>query len=87
LLERVDALVAERTRVWTALQEQGWEIHRTEANFVWLRLGERTADFVAACERAGITVRPFPGEGVRVTVAEPEASDRLVAVAAAFLAS
>jgi histidinol-phosphate aminotransferase len=33
---------------------------------------------------AGVMVRPFPGEGVRVTVAEPEANDRFLVVAAAF---
>ncbi len=87
LLARVRDLVVERTRVWTALRDQGWDVHRTEANFVWLRLGEHTADFAAACEEAGITVRPFAGEGVRVTVAEPEASDRFIAVAAQFRAS
>ena len=33
---------------------------------------------------AGITVRPFAGEGCRVSIGETEANDRLVAVAAAF---
>ncbi len=84
LLERVHALVGERERVWSALRQQGWDIQRTEANFVWLRLGDRTTDFVAACEHAGITVRPFPGEGVRITVAETEANDRVIEVAREF---
>ena len=87
LLERVAHLVAERDRVWTALREQGWPIQRTEANFVWLRLGDRTADFVAACEEAGITVRPFAGEGVRITIAETPANDRIIEVAGRFLPS
>ena len=34
-----------------------------QANFVWLRLGERAAGFAAACEQAGVVVRPFAGEG------------------------
>jgi len=84
LLERVGALVEERDRVWSALRDQGWDIHRTEANFVWLRLDDRTMDFVAACEEAGITIRPFPGEGVRITVAETEANDRVIRVAQEF---
>ena len=84
LLERVAALVVERERVWNALRDQGWDIHRTEANFVWLRLGEHTMDFVAACEEAGITIRPFPGEGVRITVAETPANDRVIDVAREF---
>jgi histidinol-phosphate aminotransferase len=84
LFERVRALVRERERVWTALRDQGWAIHRTEANFIWLRLGEHTMDFVAACEQAGITIRPFPGEGVRITVAETQANERVIAVAGDF---
>ena len=35
LKERVDALVAERTRVVEALRMQGWFIPETQANFVW----------------------------------------------------
>lgn len=84
LLERVRGLVAERERVWSALRDQGWTVYRTEANFVWLRLGEDTAAFAAACEEAGITVRPFAGEGVRITVAETEANDRVITVAQEF---
>jgi len=86
LLERVDLLVAERGRVLAALRAVGIDVPESQANFVWLGLGERTAAFAAACERAGVVVRAFPGEGVRVTVAEPEASDRFLAVAAAELA-
>jgi histidinol-phosphate aminotransferase len=86
LLERVDALVAERERVLEALRGLGIAVPESQANFVWLGLGERTEAFAAACERAGVVVRAFPGEGVRVTVAEPEASDRFLAVAAAELA-
>jgi histidinol-phosphate aminotransferase len=84
LLERVRSLVAERERVWTALRDQGWPVHRTEANFIWLRLDEESLAFTAACEEAGITVRPFAGEGVRITIAETEANDRVIAVAAEF---
>ncbi len=87
LLERVAALVAERTRVADALREQGWPVPDSQANFVWLRLGADTARFAAACEEAGVTVRPFAGEGVRITVAEPEANDVVLATAAAFRAS
>ncbi|MBB5786996.1 histidinol-phosphate transaminase [Jiangella mangrovi] len=82
LLERVEVLVAERTRVRDELVAQGWEIPHTEANFVWLDLGDRTVDFARYCEGAGLVVRPFAGEGCRVTVAEPEANDRLIRLAA-----
>ncbi len=81
LLERVEALVAERARVYDALTAQGWEIPHTEANFVWLALGERTADFARFCEDAGLVVRLFAGDGCRVTIAEQEANDRLIKLA------
>jgi len=80
LLERVAVLVAERDRVVAALADAGHVVPEPQGNFVWLALGERTLEFAAAAEEAGITVRPFAGEGVRVTVAEPEAGDRLVAL-------
>ncbi|MBY8879168.1 histidinol-phosphate transaminase [Actinacidiphila acidipaludis] len=84
LLERVAGLVAERARVVEALSGQGWTVAETQANFVWLRLGERTTDFAAQCERAGVTVRPFAGEGVRITIGEAEANAILLRTAESF---
>ena len=87
LQERVDALVAERARVVAALRAQGWAVPQTEANFVWLPLGDRTLDFAAAADEAGLVVRPFAGEGVRCTIAETAANDLLVEVAGRFRAA
>ncbi|MQA84158.1 MAG: histidinol-phosphate transaminase [Streptosporangiales bacterium] len=84
LFDRVEAIVKERERVRETLRDQGWSVPASEANFVWLRLGERTAEFGAACERAGVTVRPFAGEGARITVADREANDAFLTVAADF---
>lgn len=84
LLERVAELVVERARVYAALVAQGWEIPEPQGNFVWFALGERTGEFALAADDAGITVRPFAGEGVRVSIGETEANDRLLEVAAAF---
>ena len=80
LLERVDALVSERVRVLGALRDQGWPAPDSQANFVWLPTADRTQTLVAACHEAGLSVRPFPGEGARCTVGEPEANDRLIEV-------
>ena len=80
LFERVRHLSQERDRVWQALADQGWDIHPSHANFVWLRLGERTQEFAQACDAAGITIRAFPDEGVRISVAEEEANDRVIDV-------
>jgi len=89
LLERVDALVAERGRVAEGLAAAGWDVPETQANFCWLALdadGEAAA-FAAAADEAGVAVRPFAGDGVRVTVAEPEANDVFLRVAAGWRAS
>jgi histidinol-phosphate aminotransferase len=84
LLERVELTVKERTRVREALIADGWAVPPTEANFVWLRLGEHTAAFAAACEAEGIAVRPFAAEGARVSIGDPEANDDFLSVARAF---
>ncbi|MFD7338569.1 histidinol-phosphate transaminase [Streptomyces violascens] len=84
LMGRVGSLVCERERVYAGLVQQGWTVPETQANFVWLRLGERTVDFAAACEAAGVVVRPFAGEGVRVTIGESEANDLFLKVAEGF---
>jgi histidinol-phosphate aminotransferase len=81
LLDRVDAVVKERDRVRGELLAQGWTVPPTEANFVWLPLGEDTAGFAAACEREGISIRPFGSEGARISVGDEEANDVLLAVA------
>ena len=84
LLERVETVVKERDRVRSALLADDWAVPATEANFVWLRLGEHTTEFAAACDRSGIAVRPFAGEGARVSIGTPEANDAFLAVAHAF---
>jgi histidinol-phosphate aminotransferase len=84
LRERVQALVAERSRVAEALEEQGWKLPASEANFLWFPLGTDSADFSAACLEAGLMVRQYADDGVRVTIGEVEANDRLVRVCAEF---
>ncbi|HET7734576.1 MAG TPA: histidinol-phosphate transaminase [Nocardioidaceae bacterium] len=84
LLERVEALVVERARVVGALSDQGWKLPDAQGNFVWLPLGDRTADFVAASEQAGIMVRPFAGEGVRISIGETAGNDVFLEVASTF---
>jgi histidinol-phosphate aminotransferase len=84
LLGRVGSLVAERARVYKGLVEQGWTVPETQANFVWLRLGGHTERFAAVCEKAGVMIRPFAGEGVRISIGETEANDILLHTAEAF---
>ncbi len=87
LLDRVEVTVRERTRVIDGLLAAGWPIPRSEANFVWLPTGASTESFAAACEAGGIVVRPFSGEGVRVTIGEPTANTLFLDVARDAIAS
>ncbi|HUK68503.1 MAG TPA: histidinol-phosphate transaminase [Streptosporangiaceae bacterium] len=84
LLQRVDKVVKERSRVREELLGQGWYVPPTEGNFVWLGLGDRAVEFAAVCEREGVSVRPFAGDGVRVSVADRDANDTFLAVAGTF---
>ena len=81
LLARTDAVAAERTRVVAALRTAGFELPDPQANFVWLPLAQRTAEFVAAAAEARIVVRPYGTDGVRVTISTPAENDALLTFA------
>ena len=57
----------------------------SQANFVWLPLGDRSAAFAAACESRGVIVRAFQPDGVRVTIGTAEENDAFLAAAEAAL--
>jgi histidinol-phosphate aminotransferase len=84
LLRRVESIVKERARVRDALLADGWTVPPSEANFVWLALGEHTTAFAAACDNAGIAIRPFAGDGARVSLGTPAANNAFLAVARDF---
>ena len=84
LLERVETTVKERDRVRETLRADGWTVPATEANFVWLRLGDQTAAFAQSCDAAAISIRPYPGEGARISIGTPAANDAFLAAARAF---
>jgi histidinol-phosphate aminotransferase len=84
LLERVEMVVKERDRVRETLVADGWSVPATEANFVWLRLGDQTTAFAEACDAVGIAVRAYPGDGARISIGAPAANDALLAAARAF---
>lgn len=79
LQERVARIVAAREQVSAALREQGWLLPRGQANFVWLRLGDRTQEFAAFCDERGLAVRPYGNEGVRATVGDDAADLAFIA--------
>ncbi|MEU7048582.1 histidinol-phosphate transaminase [Streptomyces eurythermus] len=81
LLGRVRETAAERDRVRAALLALGFDVPPSEANFLWLPLGARAEEFAAACASAGVAVRPYPGDGVRVTTGAAEDNDAFLAAA------
>jgi histidinol-phosphate aminotransferase len=83
--ERVAGIVRQRDRMAGALGAQGWQIPQAQGNFVWLPLGEATVAFNQAASSAGVLVRPFAGEGVRVSAGEPEGIDALLAITPSWL--
>ncbi|HEX3786832.1 MAG TPA: pyridoxal phosphate-dependent aminotransferase [Pseudonocardiaceae bacterium] len=84
LMTRCRGVVAERGRVRGELIAAGYEVPETQANFVWLPLGERTAEFNEHCMDHKVIVRAFVGSGARVTVGEPAENDAFLAAAKAF---
>jgi histidinol-phosphate aminotransferase len=80
-VERRAALtVAERDRVANELALAGYDVPSSQANFVWLPLGDDSVALAQHCDAGGVIVRPFAGEGVRVTTGLPEENDRFLAL-------
>lgn len=82
LLHRVAVLAERRDALVARLRETGWDVPDAQGNFVWLPAGDRALEVAAAFEEAGLIVRPFAGDGVRISIGEEESIDRLVEVAA-----
>lgn len=82
LLARTDAVVAERERMSAVLSEAGYLVRPSAANFLWLPLGDRSARFADLSAEAGVIIRPYGDDGVRVTVGDPVENDAFLAFAA-----
>jgi histidinol-phosphate aminotransferase len=87
LLARTDAVVAERGRVGDELTRLGYTFPPSQANFVWLPLGPRTADFAARAAEARVLVRPYGDDGARVSIGAREENDAFLAFAAEWYAA
>ncbi|MEV0682247.1 histidinol-phosphate transaminase [Nocardia sp. NPDC050378] len=83
LLDRTDVLITQRAQVRGALLAAGYEVPPSEANFVWLPLGAHSLAFAEASAAVGVLVRPFAGDGVRVTIGDPHENERFLAFATA----
>jgi histidinol-phosphate aminotransferase len=85
LLERVHVIAERRDRLVAGLRAQGWRVPDAQGNFVWLATGERTVAAAARFEEAGLMVRPFASDGVRISVGEQEAVDKVLSIAASVV--
>jgi histidinol-phosphate aminotransferase len=86
VIRRAALTVAERVRMSERLTELGYEVAPSQANFLWLVLGDAATDLAAKAAAAGVIVRPFPDEGVRVTIGLPEENDQFLGVASEWAA-
>jgi histidinol-phosphate aminotransferase len=77
--DRCAAVVAERGRLTAALRHRAMDVADSQANFVWLPVGDQAAPLAAALEARAVITRPFAGEGIRVTVGTPEEDDLFLA--------
>lgn len=82
LLARTVGVTAERSRMQKELRDAGYRIPDSSANFVWIPLGDRSGDFAAASREAGILVRAYGTDGVRITVGDVHENDAFLAFAA-----
>jgi histidinol-phosphate aminotransferase len=76
---RAAIIISERERVTAAVREYLPDVPSSQANFVWLPLRDASAAFAASCEAERVIVRPFQGDGVRVTIGTPEENDGFLA--------
>ena len=83
----VHELCARRDSVWQSLVDQGWSTPKPHGNFVWLPTGEDTVAASEILEEGGIIARVFPGDGIRVTIAEAESVEPLLAATARIVAA
>ncbi|MGV2982906.1 histidinol-phosphate transaminase [Microbacterium sp. AGC85] len=81
LLDRVAVIVERRARLLDGLRALGWDVPDAQGNFVWLPTGDRTDEIAAAFVAADIVVRPFAGDGIRISVGEDASIDRVLHVA------
>ncbi|WP_167046654.1 histidinol-phosphate transaminase [Salinibacterium sp. ZJ454] len=82
LLERVHRITVLRDSVWQALIDQGWNVPRPFANFIWLPTGEDTARVAELLGEHHIIARAFAPDGIRITIGEPASIDKLLTATA-----
>ena len=78
LNERVNRIVAERTRVFDELTRQGWKIVPSQANILWLVTGDDTDRIDEVMVSHGVFARCWSGEGIRLSIGLDAENDRAI---------
>lgn len=87
LLERANRIMRLRDDLWRAVLDQGWTIPESQANFLWFDTRDETARAAEVFERAGVIVRAFPPEGIRVSIGDASSVDKLLSAAGEIVRS
>ncbi|MDQ0377880.1 histidinol-phosphate transaminase [Amycolatopsis thermophila] len=82
--ERCAEIITERQRVADELTAAGYEVPETQANFVWLPLGEKALEFAEHSLANKVVVRAFAGDGVRITISTRAENDAFLQAACSF---
>ena len=85
LIARVAVITDRRDRLAAGLRAGGWNVPEAQGNFVWLPTGEQTLEVAPRFDDAGLIVRPFLGDGVRISVGEEESVPAVLEAAASAL--
>lgn len=85
LLERVRHIAQRRDRLAESLRQAGWRVPQAQGNFVWLPGGDETMALAEAFDRDGLIVRPFAGDGIRISVGEEESVEKVLRIAASVV--
>jgi histidinol-phosphate aminotransferase len=85
LISRVREIAERRDRLAAALRDAGWRVPEAQGNFIWLPAGAETMAVAEAFESAGLIVRPFAGDGIRISVGEEASVDKVLRIAASVV--
>lgn len=82
---RVRAAVDLREELTRTLRDDGWDVPASQGNFVWLAAKGQSVAIAEELGHAGIVVRTFPDEGVRISIGEPQALSLTVEALRTFI--
>ena len=54
---------------------------------MWLPVGDETIEVAERFVEAGLVVRPFAGDGIRISVGEHESVDKVLGIAASVVST